>query len=683
VRIPLNYYQILGLPLQATAEQIEQAYQDRIRQKPHSDYSEETRHARQQWLNRAYHILSDPEKRSEYDANYLLTAYQLERQEAVSLPQLQTEDEPFSITQQTPVIEVETSKELLGALVILYELGEYQRVQQLAEWVLAHAHGFQASPHISLTIVSSKQKASLSPSQFRDIVLTLALSCWELGRELWRQEKYEAAGEAVARGHQVLIDWDLFPQIGKEMANELEKLFPYRIFELLSNRNVEEQAVPKALQYLERMFERRGGIDGQLADGSGLDVEEFLHFVQQIRDYLTAAEQENLFAKQVQRGSAVAMYLAACAAMARGFAYLDPNYMLKAQQWLQRLASRQTDVALEQAICALLLGKTETALHQIKQSQETEAIANIEAYGNQGEEDFDWLLGLCRYSEQWLASVLFPKFWDLTEHSPALKDYFASESVQQTLEQLESQQESEPAATATEPTTAAANSDFEAKPPAKVSPSSEVKPSKSNIARSKRRRKKTASRFKVLVGITGVGIGMLGLWVFGGLNWSQEGEPTIKGAPLSISINSPPVAIPSPDEPSLNRRLSQDRAKQIVQGWLNGKAQALGTDHETEPLQEILAPELFSDWQTVARRLEQNNAYREFNHDVNIEKIQYKPQDAKKATIVAQVREQSQYYQNGTLLEQQSYDSTLQVRYDVVRNHQTWQIEAIEAQKSD
>ncbi|MFP3386346.1 J domain-containing protein, partial [Tritonibacter sp. SIMBA_163] len=87
------YYRIIGLPLQATADQIEQAYQDRLRQTPHSEYTQGTLTARQELIQWAYQVLSDPEHRSEYDANYLLTTYDVEGEEAVALPHIETEEE--------------------------------------------------------------------------------------------------------------------------------------------------------------------------------------------------------------------------------------------------------------------------------------------------------------------------------------------------------------------------------------------------------------------------------------------------------------------------------------------------------------------------------------------------------------------------------------------------------------
>jgi len=55
------------------------------------------------------------------------------------------------------------------------------------------------------------------------------------------------------------------------------------------------------------MLSERGGIDGT-GDSSGLSLDDFLRFIQQLRSYLTAAEQQSLFEAESQRPSAVATW---------------------------------------------------------------------------------------------------------------------------------------------------------------------------------------------------------------------------------------------------------------------------------------------------------------------------------------------------------------------------------------
>jgi DnaJ-class molecular chaperone len=75
MQIPLDYYRILGLPIQTSAEQLQQAYRDRTLQLPRREYSQAAIAARKQLLEQAYAVLSDPEQRAWYDANYFAYTY--------------------------------------------------------------------------------------------------------------------------------------------------------------------------------------------------------------------------------------------------------------------------------------------------------------------------------------------------------------------------------------------------------------------------------------------------------------------------------------------------------------------------------------------------------------------------------------------------------------------------------
>ena len=692
MRIPLDYYRIIGLPLQATTDQIEQAYQDRLRQIPDSDYTQGTLEARQELLGWAYQVLSDPEQRSDYDANYLLTTYDVEEAETIALPDIETEEEAVATAPDTPKLEVETPQQLLGALSILYELGDYERVRRLGEWVLDHPN----PPLIS-------ENQGLSPAMQRDLVLTIALSGWELGRELWRQEEYEAAAAAVERGRSLLREWDVFPQLQQNMSSELKKLSPYRIFELLSQRNQDSEAVSKGIALLREMFTQRGGIDGEHPDDSGLDVDEFLHFVQQIRDYLTAQEQEDLFAQEAQRSS-VAMYLAGCAGIARGFADLEPHYIRKGQQFLQRLAQEdeqkenQADVYLEESICALLLGETDTALDLIEKSQETDAIAQIQAYAAEAGETSDLLLGLCRYSEEWLESVLFPKFLDLKDESASLKDYFASESVQQTLESFQSTEaaslEEQEKPIQTNFFSHSQENSMKNRPVREEKVPSHTEQSAVQHRRHSRPKRRSrlsskASGIAALLVVSGVGLGAIALVIFGvyqGVSalWSRvtndNPTPKLQTPPLALELNTAPVALPNGEtgeDATDTALLNRDRAEAIIRTWLSQKAQALGPEHRTEALSSILTSPLLSGWENRAQTFANRNAYQQFRHSVTIESLSYRPNQPNQGQITAQVREVAKYYRNGNQIPDRSYDSTLKVRYDVVRENETWRIKGI------
>jgi curved DNA-binding protein CbpA len=419
VRIPLDYYRILGLPIQATVEQRSQAYRDRTLQLPRREYSEAAIKSRKQLLDEAYAVLSDPEQCSAYDASFLANTYE-EREQTISLGTT-AEKSDAPVEPHTPSIEIK-NEQFIGALLILQELGEYEIVLKLGK------------PYLGTRDSISLDKGLLGDPQLvrADIVLTVALACLELGREQWQQGQYENAATSLLSGQDSLLREGLFPAVRGEIQADLYKLRPYRILELLAlpAENIGERR--NGLRLLQEMLQERMGIDGTGDDQSGLSIDDFLRFIQQLRSYLTAAEQQSLFEAEARRPSAVATYLAVYALLARGFAGRQPALIARAKQMLMRLGRRQ-DVHLEQAVCALLLGQTEEASKALELSQEYEPLAFIREH-SQGAPDL--LPGLCLYGERWLQKSVFPHFADLREQKALLKEYFADEQVQAYLENM-------------------------------------------------------------------------------------------------------------------------------------------------------------------------------------------------------------------------------------------------------
>ena len=64
MRIPLDYYRILGLPLGASEEQLRQAYSDRIVQLPRREYSTTAISSRKDLISEAYMVLLDAKSAS-------------------------------------------------------------------------------------------------------------------------------------------------------------------------------------------------------------------------------------------------------------------------------------------------------------------------------------------------------------------------------------------------------------------------------------------------------------------------------------------------------------------------------------------------------------------------------------------------------------------------------------------
>lgn len=409
MRIPLDYYRILGIPIQVTLEQLHQAYQDRSLQLPRREYSDQAIALRKQLLDEAYEVLSDPDKRSEYDGSFLEKTYPLDLPSTVSETE-QSEDSFFD--NHTPWLEIDP-EQLVGALLILQELGEYELVIYLGNDYL------NSTPSYSQTLQE-------------DVILTLALAELELSREYWQQRAYEKAAESNNKGLNLLRKENLFTHIQAEIEDDFYKLRPYRILELLALPQTQTQDRNQGLQLLGEMLEERNGIDGKGNDRSGLSLDDFLRFIQQLRIYLTVIEQEKLFGAEASRPSPVASYLHVYTLMALGFAHKKPDAILQAKIMLNRLGKRQ-DVQIEKAICCLLLGQTEEASSVLEQSRET---ATLQFIKDQSQGAPDLLPGLCLYGERWLQTEVFSHFRDLSTEKVSLKEYFADGQVQNYLEQL-------------------------------------------------------------------------------------------------------------------------------------------------------------------------------------------------------------------------------------------------------
>jgi hypothetical protein len=747
VRIPLDYYRILGLPLAASDEQLRQAYSDRIVQLPRREYSSSAITSRKQLLEEAIVVLSNPKERSSYDQLYLANVYDPEGSTTTSA--IAVENRPFENngTTEAKSLGIDISQdELVGALLILQELGEYELVVKLGRPYLVNKNGSVSGANVNSLTNEEYYERPERP----DIILTVALACLELGREEWQQGHYENAALSLETGQDLLIKENLFPSVRSEIQADLCKLRPYRILELLALPQEKTAERRQGLELLQNVLEERGGIDGTGNDQSGLNIDDFLRFIQQLRYHLTAAEQQKIFEAESKRPSAVATYLAVYALIARGFAQRQPALIRQARQMLTRLGKRQ-DVHLEQSLCALLLGQTELATRSLELSQEYEALAFIR---EKSQDSPDMLPGLCLYGERWLHNEVFPHFRDLVNNQASLKEYFADEQVQAYLESLptEVQKNNETVTnrqfsfqtqTNTYPhrsnSTASyrhssttengevletptkvksVNSNYS--PPSFTTSTSVNATEQNNVAQvanaepiasrtnhnlngsakanapdqtNKRRRRKPAhsqpqqspntkiGKTRLVWMIFGSFAGIVVLWFlltssFGLLKNLFSPAPSLKGEQLSVQLNEPPIPIPDPNSKPLSPPglLTETTAQEVVQSWLSSKSAALGVNHEVDSLDQILIGSTLSKWQAIVQQDKEENRYRKYTHTVKVESVKTTETDQNNATVDATVTELAEFYDNGQINQQKSYNEKVRVRYDLVRVDNSWRI---------
>ncbi|MEM7065764.1 MAG: IMS domain-containing protein [Cyanobacteria bacterium P01_B01_bin.77] len=684
MQIPLDYYRILGLPMQATAEQLEQAHRDRTLQLPRREYSEFAIQSRKQLLDAAYSALKDSGKRQAYDAQLLSTGR----------------------TGDADSVSIDIhEQQLIGALLILLELGEYELVIRWGRPYLSSGAG---------------QLAGNSQEELADVVLTLGLACLELGREQWQQHQYENAAESLETGRELMVREGLFPEMQADMQADLDKLKPYRILELVARPLADKAARKQGIALLKSMLATRGGIDGANNDASGLNVEDFLRFVQQLRSYLTSAEQQDIFEAEAQRPSPVGIYLSVYALLARGFAKHQPNLVRQAKQRLALLTERQ-DVYLEQAVCAVLLGQTEEATYALERSHEREPISFIKGHSAGAP---DLLPGLCLYTERWLQQDVFPFFRDLDQSHVTLKDYFANAQVQAYLEAMPSEDSvSSRFGTASYGDTEYQGADFgasdaavglgtaavvggglglETTPPprptyttaedvANLSPEGQLDTAGTSISvtldeptsRSRRRPSSPKWGRLALVLLLGLlGLGLLGFIMAQLLGWlgGLFSGPQLKGDPLDIDVARPTVELPDADSQptAADSGDVQLIAEEAIQSWYQAKADAMGPQWNVDALSEILLEPALSQWIGKVEQNQSDGVHVEYEQ--TIQNLSAEELGDDQIRVTADVDETGNSYLFGEYDGALSYEDQLTVEYNLKKQDDQWMIESFAVQ---
>jgi hypothetical protein len=409
MRIPLDYYQILGIPTVATMGQIQQSYADRNIQQPRHEYNSTAIESRRKLLSDAYEVLAHPAERSQYDAMLM-------------------ETHPHFNAGENPLTNLDLAPDrVLGGLLVMLEIGEYEKLLSIVLSLLADDNAVKQ-------IVGSNGTEEIEQTLY----LTVALTLLELGREQWRQNQPAEGCEALETSIKMLRQQDIYPTVQAEIQRELYKFRPQYILSVLSaHSNPAASSTTSAadrqpaIAHLQELISTAAnphgyGVYGMTQDG-------FIAYLDQIRRHLTTNEQQGLFEEPAtQSGNPIFTYLLVYAMVARGFYYQMPELIHRAQQFLTRHLSRRQDVFVEQALCYLLLGQTTEAQQALIRSSDRESLAYIHKNSSAN----DLLPGLCRYCELWFQTQVFPHFADLAHHKVSLHTYFDNPQVQAYLNDL-------------------------------------------------------------------------------------------------------------------------------------------------------------------------------------------------------------------------------------------------------
>jgi curved DNA-binding protein CbpA len=685
--LPLDFYQILNVPHNAHTRQIEQAFLDRKAQQPRADLSEPVKQERQNLILRAYETLSNEEERKLYDQNL-----------AVSTSKLQLEHQ-----------------QLVAGLVLLLESGE-------APEVLASIRNFQPS-------FSSDNQSS---SAEQDLALLAILAHKELAQELRLRGQLEAAATELEAASSRLQDTGKFLSLQKELDQWLLHIRPERVLTLLKNENPESRTL--GITLFQQWLQEREGIEGNGADGSGLDRNGIFQFLETVLPLLDGDEQLQIFAPEAERPSVAAAYLSAQALMAEGYTSGDPHAVRKARGYFMRLNQRR-DVHVELAVCALLLGQAEEAERALEHSKETGILDIIK---QRSEDSPDLLPGLCQYAEEWLGT-LTRQIRDLKsseeKQARSLKAYFAHSGVQTYLENLSGDDNGQKDADSLNPIYVNQGS-LPSRSPIRdnlvVAQRTKSSPQKNAVPRQSapqngRRRRRGSSISPDGVRKLGWAAAVMTVVVCGSfivyrnstISRTAAVEPTATVATAPTSTPTEPVnpaatvnsattpitppqatatqplqaeqpgatpavaattpATPTPPEPiattataATSAQVTPEIAGQVLTDWQKRKADALGSERNFAGLAEILAEPELSRWKNRASGMSAKTQWNYTLKDLKVSKVT--PKNPTKVEVTAEVSENAEYLVGGKKNEARSYSKPYKATYTLVKQKDQWKI---------
>jgi curved DNA-binding protein CbpA len=500
VRIPLDYYQILGIP-ESNLSELEQAYEDRLRQLPRQGYSDAAIDSRKQLISFAYQVLSDPQRRSTYESAQTPQTSSSNKKLAVS------NDDPSAV-RQSPDLEIDP-EHFLGGLLILFEQGKYEEINSICMSYIGNNGRSSNSgslhplaPMESSDNLASAQNNSIdSFAQARlsrtansgnviplkpDIVLTMVFSLLEMGEQEWKQANYEVAGSHLDAARKILVQEDLFPHIQGQIERRLGRLRPYRIAYLVSLPLDRHEQRLQGIQFLEELLETACKSELDCQERFGLNGERTIQFIHETLPHLTAGEQSNLFS-HLARDTHELELLKRDAVLPADEGSVDelqldpPSYRLPEERLRQqdkRNGNTADSLNVMQLACTylhiyaliaqgfayrnpqLIYRSQQILRHRLSfrhnvtmekaicalllgQTEEADRLLSeipesptLIGIRQQSQGFSNLMRGLCWHVESWLKGEVFPCFRDLETSDPSLNAYFDNADVQDFLEHL-------------------------------------------------------------------------------------------------------------------------------------------------------------------------------------------------------------------------------------------------------
>ena len=385
MELPIDHFRLLGVSPTTDGQTVLRTLQQRLDRAPDQGFTHDTLQARAELLRSSAELLSDDDRRQDYERELTAIA-----------------DREASMAG----LEIPTSREV-GGLLLLMEAGQAQEAFDAA------SRGLQPP-----------QAPALGSSREADLTLLAGLACQAAAADYRNQRHYETAARTLQQGLQLLQRMGQLPEQRRCLEQELQALQPYRVLDLISRDLSATTARQEGIALLDQLVQRRGGIEGD-AD-PGFPQADFQAFFSQIRPFLTAQEQVDLFSRWAESGSSRADRLASLALTASGFVQRKPERIQAALERLQ--AGGPIAMGSAMACQQLLLGQVEQA-RELSDGAEPPT-----EQGRNPADGEDPLAQLCITCRDWLSREVLPGFRDI-DADPDLEAWFADRDVLAYIEQ--------------------------------------------------------------------------------------------------------------------------------------------------------------------------------------------------------------------------------------------------------
>jgi len=388
LELPLDHFRLIGVSPSATSEEILRAFQLRLDKTPNEGFTYEVLTQRSELLRFTADLLTDPDTRREYE-NLLLNG--------------------------ASGLEFSSNREVAG-LILLWESGSPKEAFKITRKAL-----------------QPPQTPALGSSRESDLTLLAALTARDSAIQEQQLRSYSNAADFLHEGIQILQRMGKLNEIRRDLEEDLFSLLPFRILDLLSRDLNDQESHKKGLSMLENLIIKRGGLEGHNKSeyGNYLNQQDFEAFFQQIKPFLTAQEQIDLFLELQKRGSIEAGFLAFLSLTAIGFSRRKPEKLFEARRILKKLNLSGLDSMPLIGCLDLLLADIDQASARFSSSSDENLRDWLNNYpGNK-------LEAICIFCKNWLENDVLVGFRDIESKEVDLDSWFEDREIQEFIEKLE------------------------------------------------------------------------------------------------------------------------------------------------------------------------------------------------------------------------------------------------------